>query len=41
MELTVSQKDALTELINIGYGTGKGLPPRNPRLSFEEVCTIL
>ena len=28
-------------LINIGYGTGKGLPPRNPRLSFEEVCTIL
>jgi len=28
-------------LINIGYGTGKGLPPRNPRLSFEEACTIL
>jgi 3-hydroxypropanoate dehydrogenase len=28
-------------LINIGYGTGKGLPPRNPRLSFEEVRTIL
>jgi 3-hydroxypropanoate dehydrogenase len=28
-------------LINIGYGTGKNIPPRNPRLSFEEVCTIL
>ena len=28
-------------LVNIGYGTGKGLPPRNPRLSFEETCRIL
>ena len=28
-------------LINIGYGTGKNIPPRNPRLTFEEVCTIL
>jgi 3-hydroxypropanoate dehydrogenase len=28
-------------LINIGYGTGKGLPPRNPRLAFDEVCRIL
>lgn len=28
-------------LINIGYGTGKGIPPRNPRLSFEEVCRVL
>jgi len=28
-------------LINIGYGTGKNIPSRNPRLSFEEVCTIL
>lgn len=28
-------------LINIGYGTGKGIPPRNPRLDFAEVCHIL
>lgn len=28
-------------LINIGYGTGKGIPPRNPRLDFAEVCRIL
>ena len=28
-------------LVNIGYGTGKGLPPRNPRLTFEETCRIL
>ena len=28
-------------LINIGYGTGKGIPARNPRLSFEEACQIL
>jgi 3-hydroxypropanoate dehydrogenase len=28
-------------LVNIGYGTGKGMVPRNPRLSFEEVCGIL
>ena len=28
-------------LINIGYGTGKGLPPRNPRLAFDEVCRIV
>lgn len=28
-------------LINIGYGTGKGLPPRNPRLDFAEVCRLL
>lgn len=28
-------------LVNIGYGTGKGLVPRNPRLSFEEACRIL
>jgi 3-hydroxypropanoate dehydrogenase len=28
-------------MINIGYGTGKGLPPRNPRLSFEEMCSVL
>jgi 3-hydroxypropanoate dehydrogenase len=25
-------------LVNIGYGTGKGIPPRNPRLTFEETC---
>jgi len=28
-------------LINIGYGTGQGLPPRNPRLTFEEACRLL
>ena len=25
-------------LVNIGYGTGQGLAPRNPRLTFEETC---
>lgn len=25
-------------LINIGYGIAAKLPPRNPRLTFEEVC---
>jgi 3-hydroxypropanoate dehydrogenase len=28
-------------LINIGYGIGTKLPPRNPRFSFEEVCRFL
>jgi len=28
-------------LVNIGYGSGKGMAPRNPRLSFEESCRIL
>ena len=28
-------------LVNIGYGSGKGMPPRNPRLSFEESCRLL
>lgn len=28
-------------LINIGYGDAAGLRPRNPRLSFDEACTIL
>ena len=28
-------------LVNIGYGTGRGIAPRNPRLSFEEACRIL
>lgn len=28
-------------LINIGYGTGKGIPARNPRLDFEEQCRFL
>ncbi len=28
-------------LINIGYGSGKGIPPRNPRFSFDEVSRIL
>ena len=25
-------------LVNIGYGTGRNIPPRNPRLTFEETC---
>jgi 3-hydroxypropanoate dehydrogenase len=25
-------------LVIIGYGTGKGIPPRNPRLTFEETA---
>jgi 3-hydroxypropanoate dehydrogenase len=25
-------------LVNIGYGTGKGIAPRNPRLTFEETA---
>ena len=28
-------------LVNIGYGTGKGLPPRNPRFTFDEACRIM
>ena len=28
-------------LVNIGYGSGNGIPPRNPRLSFEESCRLL
>jgi 3-hydroxypropanoate dehydrogenase len=28
-------------LVNIGYGTGKGIAPRNPRLTFEETCRIV
>ena len=28
-------------LVNIGYGTGKGIVPRNPRLSFDETCRII
>jgi len=28
-------------LINIGYGVGTKLPPRNPRLSFEESCRFV
>jgi 3-hydroxypropanoate dehydrogenase len=28
-------------LVNIGYGTGNGIAPRNPRLSFEETCRFL
>jgi 3-hydroxypropanoate dehydrogenase len=28
-------------LINIGYGIGDGLPPRNYRFAFEEQCRIL
>jgi len=28
-------------LVNIGYGSGKNMAPRNPRLTFEEQCRIL
>jgi 3-hydroxypropanoate dehydrogenase len=28
-------------LINIGYGDRSKLYPRNPRLAFEEACTLL
>ena len=28
-------------LVNIGYGTGKGIAPRNPRLTFEETCRFV
>ena len=28
-------------LINIGYGTGNGIPPRNYRFTFEEQCRFL
>jgi 3-hydroxypropanoate dehydrogenase len=28
-------------LINIGYGIGAKLPPRNPRLGFEEICRFV
>ena len=28
-------------LINLGYGSGEYLPPRAPRLPFEEACKIL
>jgi len=28
-------------LVNIGYGSGQNLAPRNPRLTFEEQCRIL
>jgi 3-hydroxypropanoate dehydrogenase len=28
-------------LVNIGYGSGKNIPPRNPRLTFDEICTVL
>jgi 3-hydroxypropanoate dehydrogenase len=28
-------------LVNIGYGSGRNIPPRNPRLTFEETCRIV
>ncbi len=28
-------------LVNIGYGSGKNMTPRDPRLTFEEQCRIL
>jgi 3-hydroxypropanoate dehydrogenase len=28
-------------LVNIGYGSGKGIPPRNPRLGFDDTCRVI
>jgi 3-hydroxypropanoate dehydrogenase len=28
-------------LVNIGYGTGKGMRPRDPRFTFDEACRII
>jgi 3-hydroxypropanoate dehydrogenase len=28
-------------LVNIGFGTGKGMPPRDPRFTFDEACRII
>jgi 3-hydroxypropanoate dehydrogenase len=28
-------------LVNLGYGDPAALPPRNPRLSFEDACQIV
>jgi 3-hydroxypropanoate dehydrogenase len=28
-------------LCNMGYGDASKLPPRNPRLAFEEACRLL
>ena len=28
-------------LVNIGFGTGKGIPPRDPRFTFDEACRII
>ena len=28
-------------LVNIGYGSGRGILPRNPRLSFDETCRVI
>lgn len=28
-------------LVNIGYGSGKNIPPRSPRLGFEEACRFV
>jgi 3-hydroxypropanoate dehydrogenase len=28
-------------LCNLGYGDPAGLHPRNPRLAFEEACSVL
>jgi 3-hydroxypropanoate dehydrogenase len=28
-------------LVNIGYGTGEGIAPRNPRFAFDEQCRFL
>jgi len=28
-------------LVNLGYADGSALPPRNPRLTFEQACSVL
>jgi len=28
-------------LVNIGYGSGKNMAPRSPRLTLEEVCRFV
>lgn len=28
-------------LVNIGYGTGQGMRPRDPRFTFDEACRII
>src|SRR5436190_2184599 len=28
-------------IVIIGHGSGKDIPPRNPRLSFEELCRFV
>ena len=38
--LSPSAADAVSALINLGYGLPEKLHPRQPRFAFEEFCTI-